>query len=132
MSGPKVDAILARENDLTLKKKRKKPKNEDYIGGVAAKDDTGAGGLKMRDEDEWKLRGVEDVDLEGADAPGKLTDAHFAFWLGKLTVSAGERHLDIQEVQECLGDRWLVCPTTILLDQDGRSRTFVASRGYQS
>ncbi|KAI9638068.1 putative Bud site selection-related protein [Dioszegia hungarica] len=64
MSGPKADAILARENDPTLKKKRKKPKNEDYVGGVAAKDDTGAGGLKMRDEDEWKLRGVEDVDLE--------------------------------------------------------------------
>jgi pre-mRNA-splicing factor CWC26 len=70
MSGPKADAILARENDPTLKKKRKKPKNEDYIGGAASKDE--GGGLRMKDEDEWKLKGGEEVDLDGADAPGKL------------------------------------------------------------
>lgn len=73
MTGPKADAILAREGDPTMKKKRKKVKNEDYIGGAAVKDDTaGGGGLKMQDEDEWKLKSGEDVDMEGADAPGEL------------------------------------------------------------
>jgi pre-mRNA-splicing factor CWC26 len=69
MSGPKADAILARSNDPTLKKKRKKVKNEDYIGGVPSKDDKGA--LTFRDEDEeWRRR--KDEDIEGENAPGEL------------------------------------------------------------
>lgn len=69
MSGPKADAILAREGDPTLKKKRKKPKNEDYIGGSSSRNEN-AKGLLMKDEDEWKRGTGDDMDLEGMDAPG--------------------------------------------------------------
>ncbi|ORY24965.1 Pre-mRNA-splicing factor of RES complex-domain-containing protein [Naematelia encephala] len=71
MSGPKADAILARSSDPTLKKKRKKPKNEDYIGGSAVKAESNGGGsgILLRDEDEWKRKQDDDLDLEGGDAP---------------------------------------------------------------
>ncbi|WVR05134.1 hypothetical protein IAU60_002146 [Kwoniella sp. DSM 27419] len=59
MSGPKRDAILARSTDPTIKKKRKKVKNEDYIGGSSSKDESRAG-LVLKDEDEWKVREVEE------------------------------------------------------------------------
>jgi pre-mRNA-splicing factor CWC26 len=65
MSGPKRDAILARSSDPTLRKKKKKPKNEDYIGGLPSKGESS--GLVMRDEDEWKKQ--EDVDMDGEDTP---------------------------------------------------------------
>jgi hypothetical protein len=64
MSGPKADAILARSTDPTIKKRKKKLKNEDYT----VKLENGEG-LRMKDEDEWK--GAEDVDMEGEDAPGE-------------------------------------------------------------
>lgn len=72
MTGPKADAILAREGDPTMKKRRKKVKNEDYIGGAATKDESK--GLMMRDEDELRLKIGDDLDLEGMDGPGKLLD----------------------------------------------------------
>lgn len=73
MSGAKADAILARSNDPTLKKRKKKPKNEDYIGGSSKTD---AGGLMFRDEDdEWERRQKEDMDVDGEEAPSKLLSA---------------------------------------------------------
>ena len=74
MSGPKADAILARSNDPSVKKRKKKPKNEDYIGGSASRDESS--GLMFRDEeDEWKRRRGDELDLEGEDAPGGLNYA---------------------------------------------------------
>jgi pre-mRNA-splicing factor CWC26 len=72
MTGPKADAILARSGDPTLKKRRKKVKNEDYIGGSASKDEHGGSGLKMKDEDEWKSKIAEDIDMDDMDAPGEF------------------------------------------------------------
>lgn len=67
MSGPKADAILARSGDPTIKKRKKKPKNEDYT----AKLEEGEG-LRMRDEDEWNRGNGDDVDMDAdADAPGQ-------------------------------------------------------------
>jgi pre-mRNA-splicing factor CWC26 len=69
MSGAKADAILARSNDPTLKKRKKKPRNEDYIGGSSKTD---AGGLMFRDEDdEWERRQKEDMDVDGEEAPSE-------------------------------------------------------------
>jgi len=66
MSGPKAEAILSRSTDPTIKKRRKKPKNEDYVNKLENGD-----GLKMRDEDEWKGR-EEDVEMgDGDDAPSQ-------------------------------------------------------------
>ncbi|GFZ45644.1 Pre-mRNA-splicing factor CWC26 [Saitozyma sp. JCM 24511] len=69
MTGPKADAILARAGDgsAAAKKKRKKPKNEDYIGGAPSKTES-TGGLVMKDEDEWKGN-HDDLDMDGEDAP---------------------------------------------------------------
>lgn len=66
MSGPKADAILSRSSDPTIKKRKKKPKNEDYVSKLESGE-----GLKMRDEDEWK-GGEEDIEMggDGDDAPG--------------------------------------------------------------
>lgn len=67
MSGPKAEAILSRSTDPTIKKRRKKPKNEDYITKLENGD-----GLKMRDEDEWKGR-EEDIEMgDGDDAPSEF------------------------------------------------------------
>jgi len=65
MSGPKAEAILSRSSDPTIKKRKKKPKNEDYVSKLESGE-----GLKMRDEDEWK-GGEEDIDMsgDGDDAP---------------------------------------------------------------
>jgi pre-mRNA-splicing factor CWC26 len=64
MSGPKAEAILSRSTDPTIKKRKKKPKNEDYVTKLEAGE-----GLKLRDEDEWKHG--EDVEMiDGEDAPG--------------------------------------------------------------
>ena len=69
MSGPKADAILARSDDPTIKKKRKKVKNEDYIGGSSHRgEDSMSRGL-VRDEDDWK--GEEEIDFDAEDAPGE-------------------------------------------------------------
>ncbi|WWC69326.1 uncharacterized protein I206_103264 [Kwoniella pini CBS 10737] len=65
MSGPKRDAILARTSDSSIKRKKRKPKNEDYIGGVKGEE---GGGLMLRDEDEWRLKD-EDEDMEDGDTP---------------------------------------------------------------
>jgi pre-mRNA-splicing factor CWC26 len=63
MSGPKAEAILSRSTDPTIKKRKKKPKNEDYVTKLEAGE-----GLKLRDEDEWKHG--EDVEMvDGEDAP---------------------------------------------------------------
>jgi len=63
MSGPKAEAILSRSTDPTIKKRKKKPKNEDYVTKLESGD-----GLKMRDEDEWKVG--EDIEMgDGDDAP---------------------------------------------------------------
>lgn len=70
MSGPKRDAILARSTDPAIKKKRKKPKNEDYIGGSASTKGESSG-LVMRDEDEWKRE--QDADVDGEDAPSEIS-----------------------------------------------------------
>lgn len=56
MSGPKADAIIARSSDSSIKKRKKKPKNEDYTSKLEM-----GNGLLMRDEDEWN-RG-DDVDM---------------------------------------------------------------------
>jgi pre-mRNA-splicing factor CWC26 len=79
MSGPKADAILARSGDAqgVLKKKRRKPKNEDYVGGSSSKHES-PGGLVMRDEDEWK-RDQDEMDLDGEDAPGELISSVTGF-----------------------------------------------------
>jgi pre-mRNA-splicing factor CWC26 len=71
MTGPKADAILARAGDgsAAAKKKRRKPKNEDYIGGAPSKSES-TGGLVMKDEDEWKGN-QDDLDMDGEDAPGE-------------------------------------------------------------
>lgn len=73
MSGPKADAILARSTDPTIKKKRKKVKNEDYP--TASSSSHGADGIKLQDEeDEWRRRtGIDDDELDGEDAPGTFT-----------------------------------------------------------
>lgn len=73
MSGPKADAILARSTDPTIKKKRKKVKNEDYVGGSSASKGE-AKGLMLKDEDEKRV-GDEDEDMEGEDAPGQCLHA---------------------------------------------------------
>ena len=63
MSGPKAEAILSRSSDPTIKKRKKKPKNEDYVTKLEAGE-----GLKLRDEDEWKHG--DDVEMvDGEDAP---------------------------------------------------------------
>jgi hypothetical protein len=63
MSGPKAEAILSRSTDPAIKKRKKKPKNEDYVTKLEAGE-----GLKLRDEDEWKHG--EDVEMvDGEDAP---------------------------------------------------------------
>jgi len=72
MSGPKADAILARSTDPTIKKRRKKIKNEDYPtasgSGTSAKENAG---LMFRDEDdEWRRRTGDDMEIDGEDAPG--------------------------------------------------------------
>jgi pre-mRNA-splicing factor CWC26 len=65
MSGPKADAILSRSSDPSIKKRKKKPKNEDYVSKLESGE-----GLKMRDEDEWKGEdGDIDMAGEGDDAP---------------------------------------------------------------
>lgn len=64
MSGPKADMILEHAG---VKKKRKRPKNEDYVASVPE-----AGGLVMQDADEWKKPKRKDVDLDSEDAPGEL------------------------------------------------------------
>jgi pre-mRNA-splicing factor CWC26 len=71
MSGPKADAILARSSDPTIKKRKKKPKNEDYVTKLESGE-----GLKLKDEDEWNKG--EDVDMDGEDAPG--TSFHSFEW----------------------------------------------------
>jgi hypothetical protein len=71
MSGPKADAILSRSSDPSIKKRKKKTKNEDYVSKLESGE-----GLKMRDEDEWK---GEDGDIEmageGDDAPSTYLTA---------------------------------------------------------
>ncbi|WVF72096.1 hypothetical protein IAT40_006908 [Kwoniella sp. CBS 6097] len=81
MSGPKRDAILARSSDPTIKKRKKKIKNEDYIGGSSSRGEShsaaggsgsGSGaGLVLRDDDEWRGGdgGGDDDDIDGDDAP---------------------------------------------------------------
>lgn len=68
MSGPKADAILAHAG-VDKKKRRKKPKNEDYIGGSGSS----GSGLILKDEDQWGSKRKDDIDLDGDDAPGKFT-----------------------------------------------------------
>jgi pre-mRNA-splicing factor CWC26 len=69
MSGPKAEAILARSTDPAIKKRKKKPKNEDYVTKLENGD-----GLRMRDEDEWRGKGTEDVEMgDGDDAPSMYT-----------------------------------------------------------
>ena len=65
MSGPKADMILARSSDPSVKKRRKKHKNEDYIGGGSH----GNGLVKDEDDEAFRQRN-EDV-LDGPDAPGE-------------------------------------------------------------
>lgn len=69
MTGPKADAILARSTDPAVKKRRKKLKNEDYIGGSAHRGE--ANGLMFKDEDEEWRRRRDEAELEGEDAPSK-------------------------------------------------------------
>ena len=70
MSGPKADAILARSTDPSVKKKRKKVRNEDYIGGSSNRGEGSTSvGLGIQDEDGWK--GEEDIDFDAEDAPGE-------------------------------------------------------------
>lgn len=69
MTGPKADAILARSTDPTLKKRKRKLKNEDYIGGAASCE---VGGLKFKDEDEEWMRRKDEMELDGEDAPSQL------------------------------------------------------------
>lgn len=71
MSGPKADAILARIGDPSIKKRKKKPKNEDYTSKLEKGE-----GLMMRDEDEWNRGNGEDVDITATgdeDAPGQCS-----------------------------------------------------------
>lgn len=78
MSGPKADAIIARSGDPSIKKKKKKPKNEDYVTKLESGE-----GLKMRDEDEWN-RGEDDEMNGEEDAPGMLCPSVVA---GSRTLS---------------------------------------------
>ncbi|WWD16014.1 hypothetical protein CI109_100439 [Kwoniella shandongensis] len=68
MSGAKADAILARSSDPTIKKKRKKVKNEDYIGGAPVKGESSSGILLKDEDEEWRRRQDED-DPEDDDVP---------------------------------------------------------------
>ena len=79
MSGPKADAILARSTDPSVKKKRKKVKNEDYPSGPVP-GGSQTGGLMFKDEeDEWKRRiGGDEMDLDGEDAPGEWTTVGYS------------------------------------------------------
>ena len=71
MSGPKADAILARSSDPTIKKRKKKHRNEDYPSGPG--ESSHAGGIKLQDEDDaWKARAADDLDLDGEDSPCQL------------------------------------------------------------
>lgn len=66
MSGPKADAIL--QHAGVEKKKRKRPKNEDYVGGSSKGN---GGGLVLQDEDEkWRSK-KDGIELDGEDAPGE-------------------------------------------------------------
>ncbi len=81
MTGPKADAILSRSTDPILKKRKKKSKNEDYIGGAPSRDPDG--GLMFRDEDdEWRRR-KDELEIEGEDAPSE--PAFFPLRSTKLT-----------------------------------------------
>lgn len=67
MSGPKADAILAHAG-VDKKKRRKKPKNEDYVGGSGG---ASGSGLVLMDEDQWRgSKRKADIDFDGDDAPG--------------------------------------------------------------
>jgi len=71
MSGPKADAILARSSDPTIKKRKKKHRNEDYPSGPGESSHTG--GIMLQDEDDaWKARAADDLDLDGEDSPCQL------------------------------------------------------------
>ncbi|BEJ14442.1 hypothetical protein CspHIS471_0402090 [Cutaneotrichosporon sp. HIS471] len=61
MSGPKADMILEHAG---VKKKRKRPKNEDYTATVAEGD-----GLVLQDADDWRKSKRKDMDLDADDAP---------------------------------------------------------------
>lgn len=69
MTGPKADAILARSSDPSLKKRKKRPRNEDYPAESSHAEGSGGAGLMLKDEDAWQGE-ADEVDLEGADAPG--------------------------------------------------------------
>jgi hypothetical protein len=85
MSGPKADMILEHAG---VKKKRKRPKNEDYTATVA-----GGGGLVLEDADEWKKSKRRDLDLDAEDAPGELTRlfaANGSGWQGRRNIQEGD------------------------------------------
>ncbi|EKD01346.1 bud site selection-related protein [Trichosporon asahii var. asahii CBS 8904] len=66
MSGPRADAILAHAG-VDKKKRRKKPKNEDYVGGSGS---ASGSGLVLMDEDQWRgSKRKADIDFDGDDAP---------------------------------------------------------------
>ncbi|GMK58877.1 hypothetical protein CspeluHIS016_0603190 [Cutaneotrichosporon spelunceum] len=62
MSGPKADMILEHAG---VKKKRKRPKNEDYTAAAVAEGD----GLVIQDADDWKKSKRKEIDLDADDAP---------------------------------------------------------------
>ncbi|KAK4689747.1 pre-mRNA-splicing factor CWC26, partial [Tremellales sp. Uapishka_1] len=67
MSGPKADAILSRSSDPTLKKRKKKVKNLDYVGGSGGGESSK--GLMLKDDDEEWRRRKEEEDMDGDEAP---------------------------------------------------------------
>lgn len=106
MSGPKAEAILSRSNDPTIKKRKKKPKNEDYVTKLEAGE-----GLKLRDEDEWKHG--EDVEMvDGEDAPSTFLFYWMAQRESELTGSRGQITCYVPEIQVHLGDgRFNITPS---------------------
>lgn len=91
MSGPKADAILARSGDPSIKKRKKKPKNEDYTSKLES-----GQGLMMRDEDEWN-KGNDDVEMD-EDAPGEFHPSHPEWTCRELTLacSGGQSSGNVQ------------------------------------
>jgi hypothetical protein len=129
MSGPKADAILARSTDPTIKKRRKKVKNEDYPtasgSGTSGKEN---GGLMFRDEDdEWRRRIGDDMDIDGDDAPGEcspLTHKPTEERDSRAYNSCGQGYRNVQDLKVAVEHgSWRVIYTTEGCRYRSKSRT---------
>ena len=112
MSGPKADAILARSGDPTMKKKRKKLKKEDYIGGSSGRGEGTNGLVFHTEDDEWQRRRRDEVEADGEDAPRKScpSDMLRANCMPDLSAWEGTSDLARNEISVVNSVRYLPPP----------------------